>query len=249
MSNLLVCSVVNGRYLNYIDMWQLAMSKAYPEYDTCIRTTADTHSEIPYYAACLRYLHDFGGKQKYCYITDIDMMIVREPVALLDFHLNEMKESGLCYSNSPRGQEFSGPKRLTGLHFVNDDWWDVTAETRDKYTALLMQGKIGMVDIDDELMLMNIVVESGLAVARPVVNLMERHHGLHLGTVRANKKNSIQTLRRAVSIRVDKDKAIKWQEVVSCPEYVKILDTIKRKDRIAYQEFMEMDKFTKQLSK
>ena len=98
-------------------------------------------------------------------------------------------------------------------------------------------------------MLMKIVKESGLEVARPVVNLMERHHGLHLGTVRAHKTESLQTLRRAVFIRVNRDKATKWQEVVACPEYSKILGKIQKKDRMAYEEFMIMDKFTRQISK
>jgi hypothetical protein len=234
-------------------MWELAIEKAYPEYDHFV---VHKNVETPkYFGACVRFLYDFRSTGHKCwYITDIDMMIVREPVSILDFHIKEMQESGLCYSNSPRGTENQGPERLTGLHFVGEDWWTKTAEMREKYYLLLTHGHqvgktLGDCSIDDELMLMKIVKESGLPVAKPVVNLTERHHGLHLGTIRAHKKDTIQSLRRAVSIRVNKDKAIAWQGVVGCSEYSKILSKIQKVDRIAYEEFMTMDKFTKQIAK
>jgi hypothetical protein len=135
------------------------------------------------------------------------------------------------------------------LHFVRKDWWEKTFNARAHQYHLLTTGQIGYSPIDDELMLMNIVKESGLPVASGKYNLIERHHGLHLGTVRAHKKESLQTLRRAVSIRVNQDKAAKWQAVVACPEYSKLLHKLQITDRIAYDEFMIMDKFTKQIAK
>lgn len=252
MSDLLITTVAEGRYINYAEMWELALSKAYPEYDYEIEPMCLKDGCPKYFGACMRYIGVASKNKvvyKYTYITDIDMMIVREKPTLLDFHLKEIQESGLCYSNSPRGSERDGPNRLTGLHFVTEDWWDKTCDVRLKYYRMLLNKEIGEGQIDDELMLMRIVKESGLEVAKPVVNLMERHHGLHLGTVRAHKTESLQSLRRAVSIRVNKDKATKWQEVVACPEYSKILGKIQKKDRMAYEEFMIIDKFTKQISK
>ncbi len=252
MSDILITTVAEGRYINYAEMWELSLSKAYPEYEHHI-TFVQGNSHLPkYFGACMRYIGVASKNKvvyKYTYITDIDMMIVREKPTLLDFHLKEIQESGLCYSNSPRGSEQQGPNRLTGLHFVTDDWWEKTEKARLKYFKQILSKEIGEGQIDDELMLMNIVKESGLQIAKPVVNLMERHHGLHLGTVRAHKAESLQSLRRAVSIRVNKDKATKWQEVVACPEYSKILSKIQKKDRMAYEEFMIMDKFTRQISK
>ena len=252
MSDLLITVAVNNRYTSYIDMWELALSKAYPEYDTAA-VVFNPGNTPQYYGACIRFLKNMSecnGKQyKYTYITDVDMMIVREDVPLLDFHLNEIKETGLCYSNTARGTETEGPNRLTGLHFVTGEWWGKTKVVRDRYFKKLCAGEIGNSPIDDELMLMKIVKESWIETPPPRRDLIGRHHGLHLGTVRAHKSESHQSLRRAVHLRVSPDKAKKWQGVVCSREYSSILSKVQKSDRMAYEEFMIMDRMTKQIEK
>jgi len=250
-NNLILFVVAEGRYQNYADMWELALEKSYPEYERFI-LTLDTNPKLPkYYGACIRYLFDherFTGK--YLYITDIDMMIVRESPSLLDFHVKELEETGLCYSNTQRGTEVMGFNRLTGLHFIknNDEWMQATFNIRAQEYGKLCRGEIGQSPIDDELMLMRIVKDSGLPLPPPRRNLIERHHGLHLGTVRAHCSKSHQALRQAISLRVDRTKATAWQEVVGSSEYSKILGKIQKKDRQAYQEFYLMDQFTKSIA-
>jgi hypothetical protein len=248
MKDLLITTWAVGRYKVYSELFQFAIKKAYPEYD--VHVFEDDTTFPKYYGACVRFLSyskEFDY-YKYVYITDIDMMIVREPVSILDFHTNEINETGLCYSNTPRGTEERGFDRLTGLHFVNQEWWGATHEARYDYLRKLEMGLIGDVAIHDELMLMNIVKESGLPVAPPKRDLICRHHGLHLGTVRAHKHETLQKLRRDVFIRVSVQRAKEWMKVVETPEYRSIMQDIKRRDKMAYEELCIMEKFTRQRS-
>jgi hypothetical protein len=249
MNNLVIFTVAEGRYQHYADMWELALEKAYPEYERHL-LTLDTNPKLPrYYGACIRFLFDhekFSGK--YLYITDIDMMIVRESPSLLDFHVKELEETGLSYSNTQRGSEVQGFNRLTGLHFITPDYWEPTFNIRAREYNKLCRGEIGNSPIDDELMLMRIVKDSGLPMVPPRRNLIERHHGLHLGTVRAHEHESHQKLRQSITMRVSREKAAQWQEVVCSSEYSKILEKIRKKDRQAYHEFYLMDQFTKSIA-
>lgn len=250
MKDLLITTWAVGRYKVYSELFQFAIKKAYPEYDVHVFESEITFPK--YFGACVRFLVNIESvfsNYKYVYITDIDMMIVREPVSILDFHTNEINETGLCYSNTPRGMEERGFDRLTGLHFVTQDWWGKTEEARSKYHHMLNKCEIGEVAIDDELMLMNIVKESGLPVAPPKRDLICRHHGLHLGTVRAHKHETLQKLRRDVFIRVSVQRAKEWMRVVETPEYRSITQDIKRRDKMAYDELILMEKFVRQRSK
>ncbi len=248
MKDLLITTWAVGRYKVYSDLFKFAINKAYPEYD--VHVFESDVQEPKYYGACVRFLADdeMFADYKYVYITDIDMMIVREPVSILDFHTAEINETGLCYSNSPRGMEERGFDRLTGLHFVTRDWWDKTKDARRKYMLMLNSCRIGEIAIHDELMLMDIVKESGLQVAPPKRDLICRHHGLHLGTVRAHKHETLQKLRRDVFIRVSVQRAKEWLKVVETPEYRSIMQDIKRRDKMAHEELCIMEKFTRQRS-
>lgn len=248
MKDLLITTWAVGRYKVYSELFQFAIKKAYPEYDVHV---FNSDIQMPkYYGACIRFLlnPDLFRDYKYVYITDIDMMIVRESVTILDFHTNEINETGLCYSNTPRGNEERGFDRLTGLHFVTQEWWENTKGIRKKYLKMLSDCEIGEVAIHDELMLMNIVKESGLPVSPPKRDLICRHHGLHLGTVRAHKHETLQKLRRDVFIRVSVQRAKEWMKVVETPEYRSIMLDIKRRDKMAYDELCIMEKFTRQRS-
>lgn len=258
---LFIFTFATGRYTIYTDLWQFVLEKSYPEYRGKVFTIKPSdpaaHGWPQYYGACVRYLYEpplatidqgegVSPGFDYCYITDIDMMIMRENPTLLDFHIAEMKETGLCYSNCIRGGgEEDGANRLTGLHFVNRQWWNDTRAVRDRYLMALKRGSFGHIAIDDELMLMKIVKESGLGIV-PRRTLVVRHHGIHLGTFRAKKTATIQERKRAARIRITADYARQWQEIVSTPEYVKMYEKIRTKDREAAYELYEADKFTKQ---
>ncbi len=249
MSKLLITTFAVGRYKVYSELFRYAINKAYPEYDVLV--TESNISQPKYYGACIRFLDEDPSFKDYdyVYITDIDMMIVREPVSILDFHTKEMEETGLCYSNTPRGMEERGFDRLTGLHFVGKDWWEKTKVARNYYLRELLSCKIGDIAIDDEIMLMNIVNDSEVGMVPAKRDLICRHHGLHLGTVRAHKHETIQKLRRDVFIRVSPERARGWMEVVETKQYDYIMRDIKQRDRNAHDELMIMEKFARQRSK
>jgi hypothetical protein len=249
MNDLLITTIAEGRYVAYRELFLTFVRHAYPEYDSKVYTIQSPSAK--YFGACQRFIHKFCeyDAYKYVYITDIDMMIVREDPTLLKFHTDELAESGLCYSNTPRGNELRGFERLTGLHFVDSSWWEVTHEARTRYSTELMIEKVGNESIDDELILMKIVKESGLPLPVPKKDLVCRHHGVHLGTIRAYKKSSIQVRRNRVGIRVDTNRAKRWCETMALPEIGGILQRMRSIDRMAYDEVMEMNKFCKQLSK
>jgi hypothetical protein len=248
MKDLLITTWAVGRYKVYRELFEFAIKQAYPEYDVHVFESGIASPK--YYGACIRFLlnPDVFRDYRYVYITDIDMMIVREPVSILDFHLSELSETGLCYSNTPRGMEERGFDRLTGLHFVTQYWFEKTKDARSNFLKKLCDNEIGEVAIHDELMLMDIVKESGLPVAPPKKDLICRHHGLHLGTVRAHKHETLQKLRRDVFIRVSVQRAKEWLKVVETPEYRSIIQDIKRRDKMAYDELCIMEKFTRQRS-
>ena len=177
------------------------------------------------------------------------MFIVREDPTLLDFHLKELHEEGRCFSNARRGPgEPQGVNRLTGLHFMYKDWFAVTDEARDKYYNLLVQGGIGNESIDDELMLAKIVTESGMELS-PQKNLIERHHGVHMGTLRNTVHESIQERNRAFRARINHHRADRWQGIVNTQEYRSIFNKIQNYDRLSAWELKEADRITKQMVK
>lgn len=61
-----------------------------------------------------RWLIEPMLRSKYLYISDIDIIVLQNIMAL---HLGKMKEWGLPYSNMVR----TGTKRMTGLHFTEHD--------------------------------------------------------------------------------------------------------------------------------
>ena len=143
---LLIFTTVNGRYRVYADLFTFCCKRAYPEYSVSIEepvyNTEKQQEKIPYFAACSRFLiyPIFDGD---VYITDVDMMICPEKVSIQDFHREEIRQSGLCYSNSPRWKEPHGENRLTGLHYVTSEWWKETIKQRKIEYGKLVNGKIG----------------------------------------------------------------------------------------------------------
>lgn len=230
------------KYAPYIPFWRYCIYKAYPEYSV--------HAYKSFNPAIDRLLIDpipshFDCELKtvyheYHYITDCDMMILQEPVSILDFHKKEMIEEGLCYSNSVRSNsEEQGESRVTGLHFVSMDWFKKTAEARGRYLYLTRKGNFQN-RIDDELVLYKVIKESGLKLPSKK-NLIDRHHGIHLGTIRANPNANTHEIFEQLRLRVTPEMAIKWQELVSCQDWE---DMIKQAPEWLKNEMDIINKFT-----
>ena len=174
----------------------------------------------------------------YVYITDIDMMILREKVELLHFHLNEMAQTGLCYSNSIRNKKhWKGDQSLTGLHFARYEFFERTNEVMKKYAKKLKSGDVGLKREYDGNMLYRICKESGLGMVGKYP-LVERHHGIHMGNFRIYGTHRGSKLRK----RIDTDKCRKWLDMLSDNTFREIIrlcsyDPVVKEQTDALEEF------------
>ena len=224
----LIYTEATGIYKDYAELWKFCINTSYPEYDVKVRFPAQDKESPIYYAACNRYLVDQPAEYDYVYVTDIDMMILREDPTLLSFHLEEMLRDNLCYSNTPRKREQLGAHRLTGLHFASRGWYEKTVSIRDKYRHMLNNGEIGNSRFDDELMLMQICKKSGLDIPQKK-GLISRHHGIHMGTLRAYVNHPYQQQRKQLMMRVKAGHARQWVELADMAEFKKIVTQITTK--------------------
>lgn len=110
----------------------------------------------------------------YALITDIDVMIMKEKLPIVEQHLRSMEENGtVAYDNI-----LINGDHCSGVHFVTDEWWTATLEARENRMVELQQG--GQLSKKfDEYMLYGIIRESGLGL--PKENTDWATHGLHLG--------------------------------------------------------------------
>lgn len=249
MKKLLIYTVASGHYLDYTALWEYCIAHSYPEYD--FESLEIKDPKTLYFAACYRLLHQPTTQHDYVYITDVDMMILREESpSLLEFHLGEMENEGLCYSNSPRKKEYLGPQRLTGLHFASKEWYEKTIQERSSYLRLLSEGKFGENAIDDELMLMLICKNAGLSI--PITKqLASRHHGIHLGTLRhyQYKRHSKNTRNQQLGLRISPKQAEQWLNFYNDKEFVKIVNAVSKKNREIKLELQRLYSFCRRLKK
>jgi hypothetical protein len=197
--------------VHYAPYFELCAKRAYP--DAVVRVDILDNVPCLYYAACYRLLNEVPGD--YVYITDVDMLLMP---GLFDYHTNMMAETGLPYSNCQRKNETMGADRMTGLHFCTPEWYRVTAESRRKYMANLNRGEIGGGRFDDELTLMRVVRESGLGLP-PRRRLINLHFGVHIGTVRAYKHHTRETMRHQLNMRVSTSVAQEMCVIMDSPEW------------------------------
>lgn len=199
---LCVTTVVDKKYVHYIPLFIYCLRYAYPEYKIKIFTLCDYPSHkfaeiVPNYfeghrpgfnTIALRFLvpkKEFKNFD-YVYITDIDMLIMREGRPLHTFHLQEMASTGLCYSNSTRNSKhWKGEESLSGLHFCAYEWFEKVEKEADRYRDYLLNTPERR-EFDGH-MLYNMCRNSGLGIPGKF-KLIPRHHGIHLGNFRLFEK-------------------------------------------------------------
>lgn len=100
------------------------------------------------------------------YITDGDLMVVREEPPLHVQHLEHMKVTGLCYSNLLRDPLRFDSEHMTGLHFCGREFIEAVTGKCTEYDGLFRVVGGGVLDgkpvIHDERLLYQIVRDSGL---------------------------------------------------------------------------------------
>ena len=191
-----VTTSVSGDYQHYIPLFAYCVKSAYPDYhvkvfltDPCgdaLREAATwlPNLEIvsgefknyehhpPRWAAWTRYLL-FTDRRvhhwepfDWVYITDADLMIVRQEPPLHEQHIQHMKTLGLCYSNMLRDPRRFADKHLTGLHFCGQEFIRKVQAKCTEYDGLVRVNGGGVLDgkpvIYDERLLYQIVRDAGL---------------------------------------------------------------------------------------
>lgn len=251
---ILLTTVVDKKYADYIPMFNWCAKTAYPEYDVKIFVNdsellryENTHlmfcsfPEYRYSAIAWRFAvapKNYDGYD-YVYVTDIDIMLMRENPPLHIFHIEEMKRHGLSYSNSTRnGRHYMGKKSLSGLHFMSKEFIKKAKWETYKYNHLLSSGLVGHYREYDGVMLYRIAKESGAGIS-PKSKLAVRHHGIHLGNFRLFKS------RKKWARRISRQFAQKWRGYCDQPAFKKILDMARLNDTIRNQTDL-MDNFIQQ---
>jgi hypothetical protein len=177
------------------------------------------------------------------WITDADIMVLRESPTIQEFHQAEMKVTGICYSNSPRNNgEERAFERVTGLNYVTPEWYEKTFNARERWYLRLQAGEIGKDRLDDEIMLKKIIEESCLGMAPKFKPLYKRHHGIHFGTARAYRWHEPQMRYIGLSMRISPEQAKQWQAIVSDDEYKAIIRRVT--NEAILWELAEMERFT-----
>lgn len=235
--SLTIYTTASGEYVHYAPYFEYCARRAYPKAN--VRVDILDNIPCPYYAACYRLLNEVPGQ--HVYITDVDMMLLNPP-DMYEFHTDMMSKTGLPYSNSPRRKEFRGAERLTGLHFCTSEWYSKTASVRRWYMEQLNRGEIGKGRFDDELMLMSMAKEVGLAIP-PGQRLINLHFGIHLGTIRAYRHKSRETLRHQLNMRITPQRAREWCNVMDSNGFGAVPKPTDRKIR---EEFSILEAYCRQ---
>jgi hypothetical protein len=262
-TNLCVTTVVDEKYQYYMPLFMACLNYSYPEYEQkyffqgkMAQPVRDALSVLDFKYQIVDGLFDEFAKHKYApiswrfvvppeyyngydyvYITDIDMMLLKEKVSLMDFHVCEMEETDMCYSNSRRNSKhWRGEESLSGLHFADQRWFEKTERARQKYERLLRSGEKGRKREYDGLLLGKMVKESGLCMCKKH-KLVPRHHGIHLGNFRlfGSRMHKLET-------RIDKDKCAKWR-AFRCTQVYQEVTRLLMKDEVLQLQLKLLDDF------
>jgi len=244
MNSLCITTLVDKRYWEYVELFTWCCKRAYPEYDVKILKKEELFPGYPdrgYTTNALRFLTGAAPYEGYSfiYITDIDIMILREKPTLLNFHQMDMRG---CFSNSIRGssnkfsfknETWTGHESLSGLHFCSREWFDHIEPQAKKYRELLKTAEVGR-GFDGH-MLYKMCKELGWPIPGKK-KLIKRHHGIHLGTFRlwgegkplinrperAGVPMSKDSADSAIRKRVKPWKINRWLKIMADPEYAAI---------------------------
>jgi hypothetical protein len=234
MEKLTIFTMYNDKYVDYLNIWLFCIRKSYPTYESLAIKGISKNVGLERFIV-------WPIKEGDVYITDVDMMILQEVPDIYLFHHEEMKLSGLPYANTPRNNdEPEADRRLTGMHYATQKWYEITELQRKAAAQMLEVGVIGNRSIDDEICLKNICLNSGLGIPpkRPII---PRHPGIHMGTFRNYQHLGRQRLRTELERRISPTKARKWLEIIEDPEGRRIIRDIK--DLVIKKEFELLEWF------
>lgn len=235
----LIYTCVSGDYLGYAPLFHLAAARANPNAE--VEVDRITTAKVPFQAACQRFLTSNGDYDR-VYITDIDMIHLTCCGDLWAHHEAIGKQYGTCYSNTCRRREPLGAQRMTGLHMCLPGWYEATSVSRNEEQEALDRRVIGKGRFDDELMLRRIVERSGLPVLDHPGNLVKRHFGIHMGTIRAYRSHGRAAIWQQLGVRIDRPMAQEFCQIYDSLVAVTDDHTILDELQIIYRYCMERSK-------
>lgn len=263
MSKVCITTVVDRKYMAYAPLFVYCLNKAYPNYH-CRLFMRDTYPyAIPewglnaeivsmfedypryeYLSIALRFAIDKECFKEfdYVYVTDIDMMLMKEDNDIEYFHRAEMESTGLCYSNSIRNaSHYAGTESLTGLHFVSREWFEKTNDVAGEYRQLMKDGLVGLYREYDGVMLYRIAQRSGLKLPGKY-KLTNRHHGIHLGNFRLfpNDRYKLET-------RIPPDYRNQWMKIFNDRALRDICETCRKDNSELNTQLIMLERFCRGL--
>lgn len=145
----------------------------------------------------------------YAYIGDIDILFLPEQMSILDFHIRQLSELQLPFSNKVRLDKHGAlTQRLTGLHFFK------TKEYFEKVNPIISRIKMDQSYRDnylkglerDEIFLYKLNKDAFDFGPELLSTAQRPWHGLHLGITRGNKDLDIQTIKENSSLSLEEVK-------------------------------------------
>jgi hypothetical protein len=257
--SLCITTVVDKQYMEYVPLFVYCVNRAYPDAmpvivlrDPCpypmgkMKYTFITmFSDFPRYeyaSIALRFLvpKEVYAEFDYVYVTDIDMLIMREETDIETFHRIEMESTGLCYSNSLRNaMHYAGSESLTGLHFATREWFFKTEDRAAIYREYMRSGLMGLYREWDGVMLYRMANMSGLGLPGKY-KLAKRHHGIHLGNFRLFPDDKLK-----LDVRIPMPFRIEWLRLTGTKTYHDFFDATLGKNAQMDTQIEMMDKFAK----
>lgn len=205
-----IFTMCDNAYAWYAPLFLYSLKMSYPEYDALIVVNGEEDKELlklcaPFGAsirhetilsdvkhagwttAALRFVYpeDICSGYEWVLITDIDMLIYKETMNIVDQHMMHLVTDGTeVYENWISQYHGSNP-RCPGVHFAKKEWFDRTKEAQA--TELDALKTMGGADVYcyDELLIGRIIQKCGLRLPPQNAKLW-RHHGVHIGDWRLN---------------------------------------------------------------
>ena len=260
MAKLLITTLVDSRYLDYVELFAWCAKRSYPEYSVKVFRKEEVFPGYPdrgYTTNALRmvvpasYYEEFD----FIWVTDIDIMILREEPGILEYHAADLE--GQCFSNSIRTasgtysfgkQSWDGTQCLSGLHFFTPRWLTAIEPQAAKYRELLKTAEVGWGFDGRMLFLMCKNLGYKIPGKKP---LIKRHHGIHIGTFRlwgeglqyVNRPGSDPMTKEqadsCIKKRVKDWKVTRWKEYMQDPMYSHIVSRMTNPDVISQVKKLE----------
>jgi hypothetical protein len=185
---------------------------------------------------CLRWIipESFFQDFDYVYMGDVDMLICKESVSLVDQHINNMNLEKLPYSNIVRPNS----ERMSGLHFMSNEYFKEIEESRNHFEKIIKSGK----RYKNENFLYKLIKHSGLPFPS---GLFRPHHGIHLGLWRKGVK-SLSADWYCPPMNPKKSEHLSYYNFYLDQEKTKTFQDLSQ--MISLPELIEMKKYFNQLS-